>query len=151
MSENTKSILGFRKKTLEAELLAIAPDLMRDYLETCVALSAVERSGARYEVHTMEFTACRTPIEAMEAYLDKVKEFTDPEIIITALLDGGFAPNDKRRRYNIKDSIRYHTERSNRLIIQEDKLGKPEWPPRIDNQLANTPTDQQNPRVTIES
>jgi hypothetical protein len=84
MGENTKSILGFRKQSLEAELLAITPKLMRDYLETCVALSAVERSGARYEVHNMEFAACRTPIEAIDVYLDKVKEFTDPEIVIQA-------------------------------------------------------------------
>ena len=129
MSENTKSILGFRKKNLEAELLAKEPALMQDYIETCVALSAVERSGARYEVHNMEFMACRTPIEAMEAYLDKVKEFTDPEIVITALLDGGIAPKGKRRRYNIVDSIRYHTEKSKRLIIQGGKLGKSEWTP----------------------
>ena len=59
MSENTKSILGLRKESLEAELLAKEPELMQDYLETCVALAAVERSGKRYEVHQMEFTACR--------------------------------------------------------------------------------------------
>jgi hypothetical protein len=126
MSDNVKSMLGFRKQTLEAELLAKEPKLMRDYLETCVALSAVERSGIRYEVHNMEFMACRSPIEAIEVYLDKVREFTGPEIVIAALLDGGFAPKHKRRRYNIKDSIRYHTK-NKRLILQDGKLGKPEW------------------------
>lgn len=125
--QSTRSLLGFRKKALEAELLAVAPELMGEYIETCNALAAIERSGMRYAVQQMEFTACRTPIEAIEIYLDKVKEFTDPEVIVEALLEGGFAPNDKRRRYNIKDSFRYHTERSKRLIIKDGKLGKADW------------------------
>lgn len=128
MSENTKSILGFRLKALEAELLAKEPTLMQDYLDTSVALAAVERSGVRYEVQVGEFVGYRAPIEAIEAYLDKVKEFTDEEVVITALMDGGFAPRDKRRRYNIKDSIRYHLK-SNRLVVVDGKLGKAEWPP----------------------
>ena len=129
-AKNTKSLLGFRKQTLEAELLEKEPERMRDYLDTCVALEAIERSGVRYEFHHMEFTACRTPVEAIEAYLDKVRQFTDPEVVITNLLDGGYAPNDKRRRYNVKDSIRYHTEISKRLILQDGKLGKTEWDKR---------------------
>jgi hypothetical protein len=129
-AKSTKSLLGFRKQSLEAELLEREPERMRDYLETCIALAAVERSGARYEVHNMEFTACRTPIEAIDVYLDKVKEFTDLEIVIRALLNGGYAPKDKRRRYNVKDSIRYHTELSKRLILQDGKLGKTEWDTR---------------------
>jgi hypothetical protein len=127
MSENTKSILGFRKKSLEAELLAKEPELMQDYIDVCSALLGIERSGARHDISSTEFTPYRNAIDAMEAYLDKVNEFTDPEIVIDALIDGGFAPLDKKRKPNIKDSIRYHTERSKRLIIRDGKLGKPEW------------------------
>jgi hypothetical protein len=41
---------------------------------------------------------------------------------------GGYAPKDKRRRYNVKDSIRYHTEKG-RLILKDGELGKAEWTP----------------------
>jgi hypothetical protein len=126
-SQSTRSILGFRKKSLEAELLKKEPELMGEYIETCNALAAAERSGTKYTVQQMGFTPHRNAIGAMVAYLDKVQEFTDVEIVIDALINGGFAPLDKRRRYNIKDSIRYHTEKSKRLILQDGKLGKAEW------------------------
>jgi len=122
-----KSILGFRKKPLEAELLAKEPALMQEYIDICSALLGIERYGIRYEVHNQEYIAFRRAMGAIEIYLDKVKEFTDPEIVIQTLLDGGFAPNDKRCRYNIKDSIRYHTERSHRLILRDEKVGRAQW------------------------
>jgi hypothetical protein len=128
MRENTRSILGFRKKSLEAELLAKEPELMQDYIDVCSALLGIERSGAKHNISSTEFTPHRNAIDAMEAYLDKVKEFTDPEAVIDALIDGGFAPLHKKRRPNIKDSIRYHTsERSKRLIVKDGMLGKAEW------------------------
>jgi hypothetical protein len=126
--KNIKSFINLRKKSLEAELLEKEPELMREYIDACSALLGIERSGAKHDISGTEFMPYRA-IDAIEVYLDEVREFTDPEVIITALLDGGFAPNDKRRRYNIKDSIRYHTEKSKRLIIQGGKLGKSEWTP----------------------
>ena len=41
MSDNIKSMIAFRKKSLEAELLAKEPELMREYIDACSALLAV--------------------------------------------------------------------------------------------------------------
>lgn len=125
--KNTKSILGFRKKSLEAELLGLQPELMQDYIDTCSALLGIERSGAKHDISSTEFTPHRQAIDAMEAYLDKVNEFVDKDALIDILIDGGFAPLDKKRRPNIKDSIRYHVEKSNRLVLKDGKIGKAEW------------------------
>jgi hypothetical protein len=130
MNDNIKSMIGFRKKTLEAELLAKEPELMREYIDACSALLGIERSGAKHDISSTEFMPHRNAIDAIEAYLDKVNEFTDPDIVIDSLIDGGFAPLEKKRRPNIKDSIRYHTEKSKRLIIQDGKLGKTKWDTR---------------------
>lgn len=130
MSDNpksTKSILGFRKKSLEAELLALHPDLMQDYIDTCSALLGIERSGAKHDISSTEFTPYRQAIDAMEAYLDKVSEFVDKDALIDILIDGGFAPLDKKRRDNVRDSIRYHTLTSKRLVVKDGKIGKAEW------------------------
>jgi hypothetical protein len=125
--KNTRSLLGFRKKSLEAELLALQPTLMQDYIDVCSALLGIERSGATHEISSTEFTPHRQAIDAIEAYFDKVKQFTDPDTVIDALIDGGFAPLDKKRRHNIKDSIRYHTLTSKRLILKGELIGKAEW------------------------
>lgn len=127
MSENTRSILGFRKKTLEAELLALQPTLMQEYIDTCSALLGIERSGAKHEISSTEFTPYRQAIDAMEAYLDKESEFKEQNVIVDALINGGFAPLDKKRRPNIIDSIRYHTNRSKRLAVKDGLIGKADW------------------------
>jgi hypothetical protein len=130
MSENrqsTRSLLGFRQKELEVELLAVQPDLMRDYLDVTAALQGIERSGAKHEISSTEFTPYRQAIDAIEAYLDRVMEFTDQEVITDALIDGGFAPLDKKRRPNITDSFRYHLGRSKRLVKSNGKIGKSKW------------------------
>jgi hypothetical protein len=128
MSDNIKSMIAFRKKSLEAELLAKEPELMREYVDACSALLGIERSGAKHDISSTEFTPYRSAIDAIDAYLEKVNEFTDPDTVIDALIEGGYSPLEERRRPNVKDSIRYHTERSKRLIVQDGKLGKPEWP-----------------------
>jgi hypothetical protein len=127
--KNIKSFINFRKKSLEAELLEKEPELMREYIDACSALLGIERSGAKHDISSTEFTPYRNAIDAIEAYLGKVNEFTDQDDVIDALIDGGYSPLDERRRPNIKDSIRYHTEKSKRLIIQGGKLGKSEWTP----------------------
>ena len=130
MSENrqsTRSLLGFRQKELEAELLALHPDLMREYLDVSAALRGIEKSGAKHEISSTEFTPYRQAIDAIEAYLDRVMEFTDQEVITDALIDGGFAPLDKKRRPNITDSFRYHLGRSKRLVKSGGKIGKSKW------------------------
>src|SRR5258708_12422205 len=113
MSENTKSILGFRKKTLEAELLAKEPTLMQDYIDACSALLGIERSGAKHDISSTEFTPYRSAIDAIDAYLEKVNEFTDPDTVIDALIDGGYSPLEESRPPNVKDPIPYHTNKSN--------------------------------------
>lgn len=125
--KNTKSILGFRKKALEAELLGLQPELMQDYIDVCSALLGIERSGAKHDISSSEFTPYRQAIDAMEAYLDKVNEFVDKDALIDILIDGGFAPLDKKRRPNIKDSIRYHVEKSNRLVLKDGRIGRSDW------------------------
>lgn len=125
--KNTKSLLGFRKKALEAELLSLQPDLMQDYIDVCSALLGIERSGAKHEISSTEFTPYRQAIDAIDAYLDKVAIFTDQKELTDALIDGGFAPLDKKRRPNIADSIRYHTLKSKRLVIRDGLIGKAEW------------------------
>jgi hypothetical protein len=120
-------MLGFRKMELEAELLAANPDLMREYLDVSAALLGIERSGAKHEISSNQFTPYRQAIDAIEAYLDRVKEFTDQEVITDALINGGFAPLDKKRRPNVTDSFRYHLKKSKRLAERDGKIGKSAW------------------------
>lgn len=132
---NTRSMLGFRKTELEAELLAAQPDLMREYLDVSAALLGIERSGAKHEISSTEFTPYRQAIDAIEAYLDRVKEFTDQDVITDALIDGGFAPRDKKRRPNVTDSFRYHLGKSKRLAKRDGKIGKSAW---VDQELVRS-------------
>lgn len=126
--ENVKSWLGFRKKALEAELLSSdMAGQMREYIDVCSALDGIEKSGAKHQISSTEYMPYKNAIDAMEAYLDKASEFTDQEAIITALLDGGWAPLAKKRRANIIDGIRYALGESKRLIVKDGKLGKADW------------------------
>ena len=125
--KNTRSFLGFRKKSLEDELLALHPDLMKDYIDVCSAIQGIENSGAKHQISSSEFTKYRGAIDAIDAYLDKVNEFKDPDELADVLIDGGYAPLDKKRRPNIMDSIRYHTTRSKRLVLKDGKVGKADW------------------------
>lgn len=129
--ENVKSWLSFRKKALEAELLSSdMAEQMREYIDVCSALIGIENSGAKHQISSTEFMPYANAIDAMEAYLDKVNEFTDQEVVIQALLDGGWKPLAKKRRSNIIDGIRYARDESKRLIViggKDGKIGKADW------------------------
>jgi hypothetical protein len=127
--KSSKSILGFRKSALEAELLAIAPEQMQEYIETCAALSGIEKLGVKHEISSTEFMPYKNAIDAIEVYLDKLGEFTDQEAIVEALVKGGFSPLDKHRERSINDSIRYHLRYKKRIKMHEGKLGRIDWEP----------------------
>lgn len=120
-------MLNFRKKELEDLLLSSEPDLMKEYIETCAAISGLESLGSVHAISSTEFAGYRQAIDAIENYLDKVGRFTDQETITQALLDGGFAPLDKKRRGNITDSFRYHKNRSKRLVEKDGLFGRASW------------------------
>lgn len=100
---------------------------MREYIDVRSALEGIEESGAKHQISSTEFMPYKKAIDAIEAYLDKANEFTDPEVVIAALLDGGWSPLAKKRRANIMDGIRYARDESRRLLVKDGKIGKADW------------------------
>jgi hypothetical protein len=122
-TESTRSELSSRKIALESQLLATEPALMQDYLDACEALNAIVlRRSSKYSTY-------RSAIEAIEAYLDGEKKFTEQKVITQALLDGGYAPLEKKRKANLWDAFNYHTQNSKRrrLVKVGTKVGRASW------------------------
>lgn len=129
--KDTRSYLGFQKKALEAELLALHPKLMKEYIYVTESLHAIDKLGSKLDISSTEFMPYPDACDAIEAYLDQVKEFTDREKVIQALLDGGWQPLNKVRRKSIVDSINYNSNpkrsKKPRLAIKDDKIGRVAW------------------------
>lgn len=135
-SNNTRNLLEFKKKELEDYLLGREPESMGEYLVVCSALAGIEKSEVKHVIAAHEYAGHRNAIDAIQAYLENVKEFVDKEELTKAILEGGYAPNDERRKYNIIDSVRYHLkDRKNkngditraRLIQRDGKIGLADW------------------------
>jgi hypothetical protein len=121
------NLLRDRRRRLEAALLKLAPTEMQEYVRVSAAIRVMEElSGTLH--HASQYAAHRKAIDAILDYLNREGVFSERNAIAKAITDGGFAPKDKRRFWNVLDGIRYHlVSKVPRLIERDGLIGLPEW------------------------
>jgi hypothetical protein len=124
-------LLMKRREAILKSLEIHEPELVRDLRDVDVAIFGVSKNAG---LAIGPYTDKRQAIDAITAYLVDVGHPDTPENIVKALIDGGFAPLDRKRKPNIIDSIRYHTRHSQKLALlppdadhAEERICLPGW------------------------
>lgn len=118
-----------RREEILATLETHEPDLVRELRDVDVAIAGISKESS-----TGPYGGMRQALDAITVYLAGEGHPDTQHNIVKALMNGGFAPLDKRRRFNVADSIRYHTGHSKKLVVfppdadhSEERIGLPEW------------------------
>ncbi len=110
----TTEYLTLRQKTMEDELLKLADsqllrEKMREYIDLTKALSEVRSVSIQQPpTESIRFLGHNQAIDAIEDVLDdhSGRGMRKAEIV-NEVCAGGWAPNDKYRKKNVGESIRY--------------------------------------------
>lgn len=121
MASRREYWLNERRRVLD-ELRNREPDLVRD-LEACEA--ALEKYGEEPEAPSDEYARYGLAWQAVVAYLEKRSRTAEEELIIDAVLKGGWLRGNDRADVNLKNSIGYMLRNSKKKqLIKKFPSGK---------------------------
>jgi hypothetical protein len=99
-----REIIVNRICVIHSQLKQLAPELMQELEATEQALRHLGSDLTSSE----DYSGYRRAIDAIEAYLRKVKQPASTSKIVDELVRGGWCAIDTRAPHNVMDSIRYH-------------------------------------------
>lgn len=119
-----------RREEMLENISVIHPDLVKDLRDVDAAILGISKTG---DVGVGPYSGIRQAIDAITLYLSNIGHPDTQENIVKCLMDGGLSMGS-RTATNLRDSIRYHSRQSKKLIIfpssnknPVERIGLPEW------------------------